>query len=90
LKRYFERNPGLLTLEKIAELDGREQGRAKPTALSTMRAYRSRGLLAPPDRLPNDGKTPEVDEPMWKPETALPYLLRPLGRRGAAASMSDQ
>ncbi|MFC7951330.1 hypothetical protein [Streptomyces sp. NPDC057385] len=90
LKRYFEKNPGLLTLEKIAELDGKEQGRSKPTALSTMRAYRSRGLLAPPDRLPNDGKTPEVDEPMWTPESARPYLLRPLGRRGAAAAKSDQ
>ncbi|MGW1616035.1 hypothetical protein ACWCQZ_42620 [Streptomyces sp. NPDC002285] len=90
LQRYFDQNPGLLTLEEIAELDGREQGRPKPTALSTMKAYLSRGLLARPDRLPNDGKTPEVDEPMWTPETALPYLRRPLGRRGAASPEAGQ
>ncbi|MFJ6438210.1 hypothetical protein ACIQMX_38805, partial [Streptomyces sp. NPDC091416] len=90
LQRYVEKNPGLLTLEQIAELDGREQGRSKPTAPSTMRAYRSRGLLAPPDRIPNDGKAPEVDQPMWEPATVMPYLLRPLGRRDTAASKSDQ
>ncbi|MFZ3491833.1 hypothetical protein ACODT5_01085 [Streptomyces sp. 5.8] len=85
LKKYFEKHSGLLTLKKIAELDAREQGREKPTAESTLRAYLSRGLLARPDRLPNDGKLPAVHEQMWAPGTALPYLLRPLGRRGSAS-----
>jgi hypothetical protein len=89
LKQYFEKNPGLLTLKKIAELDAREQGREKPTAQSTLKAYISRGVLARADRLPNDGKTPAVDEPMWTPETALPYLLRPLGRRNTAKAAVD-
>ncbi|MGW1496073.1 hypothetical protein [Streptomyces sp. NPDC002402] len=85
LKRYLKKNPGPLTLKVIAELDAREQGREKPTAQSTLRAYISRGVLARPDRLPNDGKTPAVDEQMWTSKTALPYLLRPLGRRSTAA-----
>ncbi|MFJ6438211.1 hypothetical protein, partial [Streptomyces sp. NPDC091416] len=82
LQQYFEKNPGLLTLEQIAELDGREHDR-EPTALSTLGNYISQGKLARPDRKPGDGKAPEVDEPMWEPETALPYLCRPDSRRGA-------
>ncbi|MCX4682294.1 hypothetical protein OG413_44745 [Streptomyces sp. NBC_01433] len=84
LQRYFAKHPGLLSLETIAELDGRELGR-KPTALTTLRSYISQGRLVRADRLPNDGRTPAVDEPMWTPAAALPYLLRPVGRGGAAA-----
>ncbi|MFJ8752278.1 hypothetical protein ACIREO_23525 [Streptomyces sp. NPDC102441] len=84
LQRYFKKKPGLLSLETIAELDGRELGR-KPTALTTLKSYISQGRLARADRLPNDGKTPPVDEPMWTPAAALPYLLRPVGRSSAAA-----
>ena len=84
LKKYFKENPGLLTLKQIAELDGHEQGRPKPTALSTLKSYISQGKLARADRLPNDGKTPEAQEPMWTPKTVLPYLLRPIGKRGTS------
>ncbi|MEU2514479.1 hypothetical protein [Streptomyces syringium] len=64
----------LLTLKEIAELDAAARGRSKPLALSSLANYRSRGLLAKPDRLPGDEHEPEVAEEMWFRSTAYEFI----------------
>ena len=79
----------LLSLAFIGELDGKARGRGKATAVSTLHNYRSQGLLAPPDRTPDDGKKPPVDEPKWFRSTAYTFIRRP-GRLGAGARVTKQ
>ncbi|MEV4506726.1 hypothetical protein [Streptomyces klenkii] len=64
----------LLTLKEIAELDAAARGRSKPLALSSLANYRSRGLLAKPDRLPGDELEPEVAEAKWFRSTAYEFI----------------
>ncbi|WP_138967763.1 hypothetical protein [Streptomyces sp. YIM 121038] len=88
LRRYFEEHPGLLNLERIAQLDGLEHNRA-PTSMNTLKTHRKQKKLAPPDRRPRDGLEPPVEELMWEPATVLPYLCRPDGRRFGTANRTD-
>ncbi|MFF2378405.1 hypothetical protein ACFVUW_28850 [Streptomyces xiamenensis] len=74
----------LLTLQQIGELDGQARGRSKPTTVGTLKNYQSQRLLAKPDRTPDDGREPAVEEPMWFRSTAYRFIRRP-GRLGAAA-----
>ncbi|MFJ9574690.1 hypothetical protein [Streptomyces bacillaris] len=73
----------LLTLRKIGEIDGKARGRGKATTVSSMRTYWYNGLLAKPDRTPDDGLAPAVEEPMWFRITAYRFIRRP-GKVGGA------
>ncbi|MBV9024494.1 MAG: hypothetical protein JO362_12060 [Streptomycetaceae bacterium] len=73
----------LLTLQQIGVLDGKARGRGKATTVSTMRTYLYNGLLDKPDRTPDDGLEPAVDEPMWFRSTAYRFIRRP-GQLGGA------
>jgi predicted DNA-binding transcriptional regulator AlpA len=68
----------LLTLEEIAELDGTVVFRRRePTPVAVLRTYISRGDLARPDRLPDDGKDPGVSKPSWFRSNAYEFLNHP-------------
>ncbi|MBV9022994.1 MAG: hypothetical protein JO362_04125 [Streptomycetaceae bacterium] len=69
----------LLTLKRIGELEGRALGRPA-TEVATLRTYISKGILAKPDREPDDGQRPTVTQQMWHRETAYAYISRPRRR----------
>ncbi|MGP3690786.1 hypothetical protein ACTVZO_39970 [Streptomyces sp. IBSNAI002] len=81
----------LLTLRRIGELEGRALNRAA-TPIETLRSYLSpsKAILAPADRLPDDGKQPTVTEPMWFRETAYAYIGRPRRTRRASTAAAGQ
>ncbi|MCM2430911.1 hypothetical protein [Streptomyces sp. RKAG337] len=83
----------LLTLRRIGELEGRALKR-DPTPVATLRSYLSpsKGILAPADRVPEDGGQPTVLEPMWFRETAYTFINRPrrIRRTPAAAGEAQE
>ena len=77
LVAYLDAHPGMLTAAQVAELDGWEQGLERPTAITSLNNYISRGLLRQPDRKRGDGLEPPVAERMWHHDSVLPFLVIP-------------
>ncbi|KOT46828.1 hypothetical protein ADK41_01275 [Streptomyces caelestis] len=69
----------LVTLSDICAWEGKALGRSEPVPEGTLRSYMSKKppKMPGPDRVPGDGKTPEVTERMWFRETAYAFVNRP-------------
>ncbi|MFE0774834.1 hypothetical protein [Streptomyces sp. NPDC058861] len=67
----------LVTLSDICVWEGKALGRTEPVPEATLRTYISRKKMPGPDRVPRDGKTPEVTERKWFRETAYEFVNRP-------------
>ncbi|OLO26029.1 hypothetical protein RI578_40755 (plasmid) [Streptomyces sp. BB1-1-1] len=69
----------LVTLSDICAWEGKALGRTEPVPEATLRSYMSKKppKMPGPDRVPGDGKAPEVTERRWFRETAYAFVNRP-------------
>ncbi|MCX4792020.1 hypothetical protein OG369_41770 [Streptomyces sp. NBC_01221] len=77
----------LVSLADIAQWEAKALGRQEPVPTPTLRGYLSKKTMPQPDRLPGDGKRPEVLDRMWFRKTAYDWVNRP--RRMRRQKKSD-
>jgi hypothetical protein len=86
----------LVTLADICEWEGKALGRKEPVPVGTLRSYMSKKppKMPGPDRVPGDGKQPEVGERRWFRKTAYDFVNRPRRMRrqtkAAEAAVNEQ